>query len=539
MQEASIQAFINGCIQTMDKNCSKAEAVLVSGGRIEAVGSTAEILEKGGKAVQVTDLKGRALYPGFIDTHSHISIYANYSDKVYCGAEVGTLDGALQRLAQRAKETPPGELVVGWGFDDTILPDKRGPSRQELDAVAPNNPVLLIHISTHVTYANSKALKALGYTSQTTMEGGEVVLGEDGEPNGILLEMAAFESLTLLPKASAEMMRRCLLEAVQNYNAEGFTATHEAGLGLGGVDAAAYMRLLQSLEGEGKLNLGMYISLQPLDYAPVEALGIMQGFGTPLIRFGGPKLFNDGSIQMYTAALLEPYHGRPDHKGSLLIPAEEMAEKLIAYHCAGYQITYHGNGDAGIECMIQAIEKAQKVCPRQDPRHILVHCQTASDSQLERMSKLGIIPTFFGLHVWYYGDRHRDIFLGPERASRINPSGTAVRLGMKHSLHADTPVLPPMTIRSIHTAVNRITYEGHLLGADQRISIEEAVRAYTSHAAYFQFDEQRRGTIEPGKRADFVVLSHDLLAMRPEDLLEAQILMTMVGGRVVYENNEI
>jgi predicted amidohydrolase YtcJ len=261
----------------------------------------------------------------------------------------------------------------------------------------------------------------------------------------------------------------------------------------------------------------------------------MPGFGSDMLRLGGPKVFNDGSIQMNTAALLSPYHNRPDYKGSLITPAEEMMETLVQYHCDGFQIAYHGNGDAGIECMIQAMEKAQKICPRSEPRHILIHCQTASDSQIERMQKVGIVPSFFGLHVWYYGDRHRDIYLGPERAARINPSGTAVRLGMKHSLHADTPVLPPLTIRSISTAVNRITYDGKELGPEQRISIEEAVRAYTSHAAWFHFEEKRRGSIEVGKRADFVLLSQDLLAVKPEDILQTEVLMTMVGGRIVYD----
>lgn len=529
-------AFINGCIQTMDAGCTRAQAVLIAQGRILAVGTTEEILAEAGSNAEVVDLKGYALYPGFIDTHSHLSMFSAYSENVYCGAEVGTLAGALKRLEERAKQTPPGEFVIGWGFDDSILPDNRGPLRSELDEIAPNNPVLLIHMSAHVAYVNSKTLALLNYTAETKVAGGEIVLGEDGQPNGTLLEMPAFAAFDLMPPAAPADFRRQLEGGIKTYNAQGFTSSHEAGIGLGGVEPYAYMRILQEMEAENALNLGMYLSFMPDVFEHFGKIGGLPGFGGDMIRLGGPKIFNDGSIQMNTAALLKPYHNRPDYKGFLLVPAEEMGEQLIKLHCEGQQITYHGNGDAGIECMIAAIEKAQKICPRKDPRHILVHCQTASDEQLERMNKVGIVPTFFGLHVWYYGDRHYETFLGPERAERIDPSGTAVRLGMKHSLHADSPVLPPMVIRSIHTAVNRITYNGRLLGPDQRISIEEAVRAYTTNAAWFHFAEDIRGSIEPGKLADFVLLSHDLLAMKPEDLLEAEVLMTMVKGRVVHGN---
>lgn len=534
MRSIQKHALLNGRVRTMDAAGATARAVLVAGGRIEAVGSDEEIRAAAGKDARITDLRGKALYPGFIDSHSHFSMYSGYKDKVYCGADAGSVAGVLKRLADRVKETPAGELVVGWGYDDTILPENRGLTRKELDAISPRNPLLVIHMSAHVAYANSAALALAGLGASTVMEGGEVVLGEDGEPTGALLEMAAFKAMGIVPSPKREQLRDLLKLGQADYNAQGFTGSHEAGVGLGGIDPKEYFDLLQEMEASGDLTLRMYLSFMHAEFERFAGVGMRTGFGGPMIRFCGPKVFNDGSIQLGTAALLKPYHHRPDFKGELVVPADRMKRTLIKYHCDGYQIAYHGNGDAGIECMIAAIEEAQKMCPRSDPRHIILHCQTVSDAQLERMRDVGIAPSFFGLHVWYYGDRHYEVFLGPERTERIDPSGSAVRLGMKHTLHADSPVLPPLSLRSIHTAVNRVSYNGRLLGPDQRISVEEAVRAYTSHAAWFQFAENERGTIEPGKLADFVLLSDDLLEMDPERIADATVLMTMLGGRVVY-----
>ena len=538
MKTRAKTALINGNVRPMDEACSTTEAVLLCGSTIEATGTTAEILALAGENPTVIDLAGDTLMPGFIDTHSHVSLYATLSEKVYCGIDAGTLDGVLARIKAYADTLEKGDWVIGWGFDDTGLPEMRGPSRQELDAISPDRPLLIYHMSYHASYANSRALEHFGYTAATRINGGEVVLGADGTPTGELLENAHFNAQAQLPRATPAQVRQGLLTAQSHYNAQGFTANHDGGLGLGDVPPDVFLSTAAALEQEDKLNLRLYLPYLPLLMNPLEDLGIPRGFGTPMIRFSGPKIFNDGAIQNYTAALRTPYHDRPDHKGSLLMPQEEMDTLVLRFHAAGYQIAYHGNGDAGIESFLTALEKAQRVAPRDDPRHILIHCQTASDEQLARMKSLGVLPTFFGMHVWYYGDRHYQRFLGPERAARVDPSGSAVRLGMRHSLHTDTPVMPVWSIRSIHSAVNRITRGGMLLGPEQRISAEEAVRAYTSHAAYFHFAEKERGSIEPGKQADLVRLSQDLLRVSPEHIEKTEVLMTMVGGRIVFTKEE-
>lgn len=538
MKTRAKTALINGNVRPMDAACSTTEAVLVCGGIIEATGTTAEILALAGENPTVIDLDGDTLMPGFIDTHSHVSLYAILSEKVYCGIDAGNLGGVLARLGDYAATAKKGDWVIGWGFDDTGLPEMRGPSRRELDAISTEHPILMYHMSYHASYANSRALENFGYTADTRMEGGEVVLGEDGQPTGELLENAHFQAVAMLPKATPEQVRQGLLTAQTHYNTQGFTANHDGGLGLGDIAPDVFLSTATALEREDALNLRLYLPYLSAYMAPLEALGMPRGFGTAMIRFSGPKMFNDGSIQTYTAALRTPYHDRPEHTGALLMPQEELDALVLRFHRAGYQIAYHGNGDAGIEAFLVALEKAQRAAPREDPRHILIHCQMASDEQLLRMKALGVLPTFFGMHVWYYGDRHYQRFLGPERAARIDPSGSAVRLGMRHSLHTDTPVMPVWSIRSIHSAVNRVTRDGMLLGPEQRISAEEAVRAYTSHAAYFHFAEKERGSIEPGKQADLVRLSQDMLAIAPERIEHTEVLMTMVGGRVVFSKNK-
>lgn len=538
MKSIQKHALVNGRIRTMDAENSLAEAVLVAGNLIEAVGTSSEVLAAAGKNARVTDLGGKALYPGFIDTHSHISMYALWSEHAYCGADAGSLAGVLDRLRAQAGKVGRDALIMGWGYDDSLMPEKRGPTRQELDAISADRPVLLIHISAHASYVNSKALQMAGLHAGMSIEGGEVLADERGEATGTLLEMASFQALEkLMPAPDAENLHRTLQKSMHDYNAYGITGTHEGGVGFGNIAPSVYLGAINKLREENRLSLRFYLAFMPECFTHVAALGLPMGDTGGMVAFSGPKFFNDGSIQAYTAALSKPYFDRPDCMPGTLMPDEKMEEAIIDAHCKGYQIAYHGNGDVGIEVMIRSVEKAQRVCPRPDPRHILIHCQTVSDAQLERMKAVGIAPSFFGLHVWNWGDRHYERFLGPERAERIDPSGSAVRLGMKHSLHADSPVLPPFTLRSIHTAVNRLTRNGRLLGGGQRISVEEAVRAYTSHAAWFHFAEKYRGAIEPGKLADFVLLSDDLMTIPPETIDQVQVLMTMCDGRVVYENN--
>ena len=251
-------------------------------------------------------------------------------------------------------------------------------------------------------------------------------------------------------------------------------------------------------------------------------------------RYSAVKTLADGSIQAGTAAIPEGYFFDPSLRPGIIGTQDYWDEMVYHWHSRGRQLSIHCNGVGAIETIVTAVERAQARCPRKDARHLIIHCQMATDEHVRRMKEAGILPSFYGLHVWNWGDRHRDIFLGPDRAARLDPAGSAVREGLPFSLHADTPVLPQMTMLSIHTAVNRETKGGAVLGPDQRISTLEAVRAYTSYAALFSHSEAWRGTIEPGKVADFVIPSEDILEAPAGRLKGIAFAAAIVDNRVVH-----
>jgi len=524
--------YTNGKIVTMDAENTIASAVIVSGDRIDAVGDETELLSLGHQQIERIDLSGNTLYPGFIDSHSHLSMYASWKKYVYCGG-ISNLNDALHKLSMHAKNNPDVPFIVGYGFDDTDIPEQRGPDIHEMDAVCPDRPAMLVHISVHAAYINTRMFDVLGIPHDEPSTDIDVIC-RDGLPTGLVTELVAFKAMNVLPSLSLEELKNALLKSVSDYNAQGFTGTIGGGAGLAGISPFMLTRALFQLEREGRLNLNVYMPYIGNRYDEVEATGLLDGVGTPLVQPAGIKLLVDGSIQAYTAAIPEGYYSRPEVKPGIIGTQKELNDRVYAVHAAGKQVVVHGNGNGAIEAIITAVERAQARCPREDPRHLLIHCQMASDGQLERMKVAGIWPSFFGLHVWNWGDRHRDIFLGPERAARIDPCGSAVRLGLPFSLHADTPVLPQMTMLSIHTVVNRITKSGKELGPDQRVSPLEAMRAYTTYAAAMCFSEHRRGSIEPGKLADFTLLGDDPCTVPPLKIRDIPILAAVSSGRLVW-----
>lgn len=526
--------FLGAKVVTMWDELPEAEAVCVSDGRIECVGSEEDVLRfaaAGGTAPQRVELQG-VLYPGFIDTHSHLSSYAECLDQAFCGSSRGSVEGVIQAVRAHAARNPGDEWVVGYGYDDTGIADKRHLNRHDLDKACPDRPAYVKHISVHMGYVNTLGLQRLGITADSRFAGGEVHLDERGEPDGFLLENAFYRTLTHLPALSPERFRHNLRRAVAEYNQKGFTTIQDGAVGLNG-DAAGTIAAYAELARSKGLNARVY--LQPLTEAMDDLLryGLWE-FGSDRMVLGGVKYFTDGSIQGYTGALLEDYYSRPGWKGELTYPQQEIDATILKYFRTGMQIAVHVNGDAAIEATLQAFEKARAACPGVHTRHLFVHAQTASDAQLMRMKACRIVPTLFARHIEVWGDRHYSQFLGPERASRLDPAGSCVRLGIPFGLHVDTPVLPVTALGSMHAAVNRITDGGRLLGEDQRISPLEALRAYTTYATLCCRGEEDRGRIEPGRYADFVLLEEDPILADPAALRDIKVRMTVCGGEPVY-----
>lgn len=533
MQAEKRKVFTGGDIVTLWNDMPRAEAVCVYGGKIEAVGSLEDVKRFATTGqTEVIDLSGGVLYPGFIDTHSHLSSYANCVNQVYCGGDAASATSVLAALSERAADST-GEWILGYGYDDSINGQSGHLSRRDLDAVSADRPVFVSHISLHFAYANTRALQLLGLSADTALPGGEVVLDESGSPTGLLTETVAFDAFGKLPTAGPEAAVENLAKAVAVYNRQGFTTVMDGGLGFNGSPYPSFQAYMH-LAREGRLNARAYLQMTPTVMDELIPFGLWE-FPGEHVSFGGAKCFSDGSIQVFTAALLEDYHTRPGYRGAMLLPEIDLCELVTRYHSQGLQVAVHANGDRAIEATLRAFEQAQKEHPRKEPRHIMVHAQLASRDQLERMSRVGVLPTFFVRHVEVWGDRHMRLFLGPERARRLDPAGECVRLGMPFSLHVDTPVLPPTALGSIHAAVNRVSSGGRLLGPEQRVSPLEALKAYTVYASLFCRGENDRGCIAPGRYADFVLLSDDIERAAPESIKDIGVRMTICGGRVVYK----
>jgi predicted amidohydrolase YtcJ len=530
--------YRGGPILTMDARNRVVEAIAIEGDRIAAVGGEAEVRPFVEAGARVVDLGGRALLPGFIDAHGHFpgagitAVLADLNSPPI--GEVEDIDGLVARLRAKASRTDAGDWVVGVGYDDTLLAERRHPTRTDLDRVSRRHPVAAWHISGHLAAVNGRGLERLGIDrSAPDPEGGRIRRDPaTGEPDGVLEEEAAsgLEALLLQPGWLDAL--RIVRRASALYVAAGVTTAQN------GYATVAQMRGLAWLSRLGLLPLRLV--LWPGGEA-AEALAEGRfDFASPdplWVRRGAVKLVADGSIQGYTAYLSRPYHvppgDDPGYRGYPRIPREALIRQVRRYHALGFQVAVHGNGDAAIDDILDAFEAAQREHPRPDARPVLVHAQMARDDQLDRMRALGVIPSFFSLHTYYWGDRHRAIFMGPERADRMSPARSAWTRGLRFTIHADAPVVPMEPLRLVWAAVNRRSTGGATIGAEQRIPVMPALRAVTIDAAYQHFEEADKGSLEPGKLADLVVLDRSPLD-DPKHIDRIRVLETVVGGRSVY-----
>ncbi len=529
--------YRGGPVLTVDADDRVVEALLVDGERIVAAGSEAELRARTPDA-HVVELEGRALVPGFVDAHGHFpgeglsALAANLNSPPI--GPVRTIDELVEALRRRADETDPGEWIAGWGYDDTLLEEKRHPTRRDLDRASERHPIIALHISGHLAVANGPALAAVGIDATTPDPDGGRIRRDPatGEPDGVL-EETAFEPIareTLQPGAIDGL--RIVREANARAVRAGIT-TAQIGLAAEGmITGLAWMSRLSLIPIRLVAWPGKEVADEMLD-------GAWEPPSVDPARFeiGAVKMVADGSIQGYTGYLSEPYHvppdGDPDYRGYPRLSAEELRERVGRYHAAGLQIAVHGNGDASIDDILDAYEAAQAENPREDARHVVIHAQMTRDDQLDRMGELGVVPSFFSLHTFYWGDRHREIFMGPERAARMSPARGAADRGVRFTIHADSPVVPMEPLRLMWAAVNRRTRSGQVVGPEQRITPREALRAVTIDPAWQHFQEGDRGSLEPGKLADLVILSRSPLE-EPETIDEIRVLETIVGGKSVW-----
>ena len=525
--------YFNGTIVSMDARGRTFEALGVREGRIVAVGTKAAVSQSLRPGFEQIDLGGRTLLPGFYAAHDHfpsagsVELYQVDLNSPPIGA-IRNMDQLIAALKRKADATPAGEWVVGRGYDDTLLAESRHPTRNDLDRVSTRHPIWIVHVSGHLGVANSRALEIAGVTKATQQPpGGRIrVDARTGEPSGVLEEAGSLVSRHI-PGYTDEQRQAAIRKAQERYLAQGVTTT---------VIAGAASETLQDLDvavasGTLRLRISALLALgtagrEPPLRAPPERIHIT-----------GVKLLQDGSIQGYTGYLGAPYYkqpeGKQDDRGYASRPREELIRLVTGFHQKGIRVAIHGNGDAAIDDILEAFAAAQKAHPRPDARHRIEHCQMAREDQLARMEQLGLSPSFFVGHVYYWGDRHRDIFLGPERSERISPLSSALRHHLRFTLHNDTPVTPVNPLLLVWAAVNRVTSSGKVLGKNEAISVMDALRSVTSDAAWQNFEEKDRGSIEPGKLADFVLLDRNPLTVPSMEIRDLQVVETIVGGERV------
>jgi predicted amidohydrolase YtcJ len=542
--EPAEHLFVGEHIITMtadfqEKGPARPTALATRDGRIVWLGSAQDSAAWTGPETQRHDLGDRALLPGFIDAHGHLTFqaatiaWANLASPPV--GPVTDLESLQQELKDyiEANRIPPGDWVIGNGYDDSLLAETRHPDRTVLDAVSTEHPIALLHVSGHLSAANSLALQSAGIDAETPdPAGGHIRRYPDSqEPNGVLEETATYPLRAMLQQPRSNPVED-LKEALKLYASYGITTVQD------GAISEPAISLLEDAAANGDLNLDVVI--YPVVGSPdVSAVGDRTpGAYQDRLKIGGVKMILDGSPQGKTAWLSEPYHVPPegkaaDYLGYPIHPDEKAYAMVGAFMTAGIPILAHANGDAAAAQLIGAV--AASGAETTDHRTVMIHAQTVRDDQLDEMYRLGMVPSFFSTHTFFWGDWHRDSVLGPERGSRISPTRSAMNRGIPFTVHNDAPIVPPDMIRLLWATTNRTTRSGETLGAAQRLSTFEALSAMTRMAAYQYFEEDEKGTLAVGKQADLVILSDDPLNLETGKLLNLEVLETWSQGRRVFK----
>ena len=536
---STITVFAAKKIITMNSYLAEATHVAVRDGRILGVGNLQQMEQFGGYTLD-KQFADKVLMPGFVEGHCHAKeggiwehAYVGFQDrydpngKLWRGAD--SFDAVIEVLTEAAKQLPDdGTPVFGWGFDPIYFGEERM-STEHVDRISSTRPVLILHSNGHVLNVNSTILESAGIDADTDVAG--VLKDASGNPTGELAEMSAqymayrvadnpflggIDEPTMhgFAKSAVNCGVTMATDLFATFNDESLAAYHNAT-----VSADYPLRVLPAMNTlEGDAQTG------------IESVKNAMSGNHDKLHYGLCKIMTDGSIQGFSARMKWPGYHNGAANGVWNMAPEQLAALVDEYHQAGLHLHIHTNGDEASELMIDAIEAALLKNPRADHRHTLQHCQMADEAQFRRMAKLGICANLFANHIYYWGDQHRDITMGPDRAARMDACQTAKRHGVHFAIHSDAPVTPLGPLFTAWCAVNRRTESGAVLGENECISVDDALYAITLGAAYTIRMDHLAGSIEPGKYADFAVLEQDPLSVAPETLKDIGVWGTVVGG---------
>ena len=522
--------LLNGKIVTVDSEESVAEAVAVRGNRIEAVGLRGEVSKWIGEGTEVIDLGGKTVLPGLIDSHMHPGSYGAFKVRgVQCGPDFESMEEVLDVIRKKAETTPEGRWILGYTLDDVKL--GRYPTREELDGVAPRNPLYIQRRDGHIGVVNSLALEAGGITRDTPdPPHGKIDRDDDGEPTGVLRELAKDIVYDKIPENTVEDYHNGLRIVNDEFLSLGLTTVHAS------MTTSDEFKALQWLKRDGELALRYCVHASGREDGVLEALiaaGIQTPFGDDWLKITEIEWVFDTSTSGRTAAYYDPYVGEPDNIGILLYDQDDITDRVTRAHKAGLRVGLDGIGDRGIDRALDAIEAALKEEPRKDHRHRIEHCCYVPPKIQDRLLGLGVIDASANGFLHDLGDAYK-ANRGEAQMRWMWPHRTLIDRGIPAPAHSDCPVCSPNPWLGIYGLVTRKTSGGDTLYAGEGITPFEAIKAYTIDGAHSAWEEEIKGSIEPGKLADLVVLDRDPLTIAPDDLKKVKAVITILDGEIVY-----
>jgi predicted amidohydrolase YtcJ len=524
----------NAKVWTVDKGYPTAQAVAVLGDRIVSVGTSAEIDAWRGAGTKVIDAGGKLLLPGFNDAHVHFVSGGSQLDAVQLN-DVTNPEEFARRIGERAKKTPKGEWIVGGDWDETKWDPAKLPTKELIDAVTPDTPVFVYRYDGHLGLANSVALRMAGVTAKTQdPPGGVVVHDAKGNPTGILKDAAMDPVYKVMPALSHEQRVRVVKRALAHAASLGVTSAQDMNPDY--ADIAVYSELLQ----RGELTTRLYVAPYISGVDDQAKLGIRHAFGGPFLQMGAVKADADGSLGSSTAYFFEPFVGQPDNHGLLsdeMHPISAMRDRMMKADAAGIQICTHAIGDQGISIILDLYSDVVKAHGEADRRFRIEHAQHMAAKDFDRFAQLHVIASVQPYHAIDDG-RFAEGRIGHDRSSRTYAFRTFLDHGVRLAFGTDWDVAPLNPMLGLYAAVTRATLDGKNPNGwfpEQKLTVTEAVEAYTMGSAYAEFQEREKGSITAGKLADMVLLSDDIFSIAPQKIRDVRVEKTILGGKVIWD----
>ena len=527
---------INATVYTMDTRAPRAEAFAVTNGRFTAVGATNDMQGLAGSRTQTFDAKGMTVVPGFIDCHNHAGGEVLLNEVLVGNpfdVEFVTIASVIDKLKAKAQQTPAGTWVEGYFFDDTKVKEKRALNMRDLDQVSRDHPVIVRHRGGHTYFYNSKAFELAGVTKHTPNPmGGTFDKDEQGELNGRVTDLAsaAFNRVgtrrTLTPAEREQRARDGIAHISKQFARYGLTSVHHQG---------GSLQAMQDVRARGELLHRISYESSGRVLEAMIAAGIQTGFGDEWIRFGSTSEHTvDGSFSERTMALSTPYPGvTPPYKGNVTETQKTLNAWVERVHRAGIQVNCHANGDVAIDMYLTAAERALKLVPRANVRPKITHCTLINPELVRRMKAIGAVPALFTTYAYYNPDKF--VYYGPEMMKSCMAFRSLLDAGVYAAAGSDFSPGPFAALMGIQGMVTRTGWDGSVWGANQRISVSEAIAVNTYNGAWASGEEAIKGSITAGKLADYVVLADDPHTVAAEKIKDIQIVRTVVGGRISYQ----